>query len=330
MLKNDELASRCLMVGVPGPTLDPETADKLEYLRPSGVILFSRNLVDPEQTQELLRECVRCLVDAPLLAIDQEGGRVSRLERWIGRTPPAHRLASAGADTVRAFGQATARALRSIGFNLDFAPVVDLSPPDAANGIGDRAFDITPEEVTRLARAFLAGLQGEGLAGCLKHFPGLGDSTIDSHHALPTVNRDRATLEVNDLVPFRRLLDLSPCVMVGHGYYPAFGEVALPATCSRTIVSDLLRDDLGFEGVIVSDDMDMGAISDRDTHGAAAVEAIGAGCDLLLYCFDPNHARSIGLPVRVMHYGLLVLLSLTIVASLKAVGIIRESDRERR
>jgi len=287
----DKLASGCLMVGLPGPTLDPETADKLESLRPSGVILFSRNLDRPEQTQALLQRCAPLMVEAPLLAVDQEGGRVSRLERWIGPTPPAHRLASAGPDTVRAFGRATGHILRSIGFNLDFAPVVDLSPPHASNGIGDRAFDITPDAVSHLAREFLEGMHGEGVAGCLKHFPGLGDSTVDSHHVLPTVDRDRSALEANDLVPFRRLVDLSPCVMVGHGHYPAFDEVAVPATCSRTIVSDLLRQDLGFAGVIVSDDMDMGAISDRDVHGEAAVEAIGAGCDLLLYCSDLDKAH---------------------------------------
>jgi beta-N-acetylhexosaminidase len=280
------------MVGLPGPTLDPETADKLESLNPAGVILFSRNLDEPETARELLRRCSAVLGSNPLLAVDQEGGRVSRLERWIGPTPPASRLASAGPATVRAFARTTARALRSIGFNLDFAPVVDLSSPDAANGIGDRSFDTTPDAVSRMAREFLEGLQDEGVAGCLKHFPGLGDSSVDSHLTLPTVDRDRSTLEANDLVPFRSLLDISPCVMVGHGHYPAFDETPLPATCSRTIVHGLLRRGLGFDGVIVSDDMGMGAISDRDADGEAAVEAVTAGCDLLLYCSDLDKAHT--------------------------------------
>lgn len=286
------LASRCLMVGLPGPVLDPETADKLESLDPAGVVLFSRNLVEPGPTRELLARCAAILDRASLLAVDQEGGRVSRLERWIGPTPSARHLASAGQETVRAFGRETGRALRSIGFNLDFAPVVDLSPPSAANGIADRAFDTTPDAVGRLAREFLEGLQGEGVAGCLKHFPGLGDSSVDSHHELPTVGRDRPTLDANDLVPFRQLLELAPCVMVGHGHYPAFDDAPLPATCSRSIVSDLLRRELAFGGVIVSDDMEMGAISERDAEGAAAVEAVAAGCDLLLYCSDLDRART--------------------------------------
>jgi len=281
-----------MMVGFHGSELEPETADKLESLDPAGVILFSRNLVDPEQTRALLRHCAAIIGDAALLAVDQEGGRVSRLERWVGPTPPASRLASAGDEAVRAFGQATGRALRSIGFNLDFAPVVDLSPPDAANGIGNRSFDTVPTEVSRLAREFLLGLQGEGVAGCLKHFPGLGDSTVDSHRVLPTVDRDRPTLDASDLIPFRELLDLPPCVMVGHGHYPVFDRRSVPATCSPTIVSDLLRQELGFQGVIVSDDMEMGAISDRDVNGAAAVEAMGAGCDLLLYCSDLDRGQA--------------------------------------
>jgi beta-N-acetylhexosaminidase len=290
-MDTDRLASRCLMVGLPGPMLDPETAEKLESLKPAGVVLFGRNLVDPGPTRELLDRCAVILGEATLLAVDQEGGRVSRLERWIGPTPSASRLASAGPETVRAFGRATGCALRSIGFNLDFAPVVDLSPPGAANGIADRAFDTTPDAVSRLAREFLEGLQGEGVAGCLKHFPGLGDSSVDSHHVLPTVARDRSALDASDLVPFRQLLGLAPCVMVGHGHYPAFDETPLPATCSPSIVSDLLRRDLGFGGVIVSDDMEMGAISERDADGAAAVEALTAGCDLLLYCSDLDKAR---------------------------------------
>ena len=285
-LSLENLAARCIMVGLPGPELDPETTEKLESLRPAGVILFKRNLVDPEQTRGLLRRCAASIGHAPLLAVDQEGGRVSRLERWVGPTPSANRLTRAGARTVRAFGQATGRVLRSIGFNLDFAPVVDLSRPDAANGIGDRAFDTEPEQVGRLARQFLLGLQGEGVAGCLKHFPGLGDSAVDSHQLLPTVDHDRPTLDTRDLAPFRELLDLTPCVMGGHGHYPALDRDPMPATCSRAIVSGLLRHELGFRGVIVSDDMEMGAIRDRDVNGAAAVEAIGAGCDLLLYCSD--------------------------------------------
>ena len=288
-MDTDRLASRCLMVGLPGPVLDPETADKLEALGPAGVVLFGRNLVDLGPTRELLGRCAAILGEGTLLAVDQEGGRVGRLERWIGPTPSASRLASAGPETVRAFGRATGRALRSIGFNLDFAPVVDLSPPGAANGIADRAFDTTPDAVSRLAREFLEGLQGEGVAGCLKHCPGLGDSSVDSHHVLPTIARNRSALDASDLVPFRQLLGLAQCVMVGHGHYPAFDETPLPATCSPSIVSDLLRRDLGFGGVIVSDDMEMGAISERDANGA--VEAVTAGCDLLLYCSDLDKAR---------------------------------------
>jgi beta-N-acetylhexosaminidase len=280
------------MVGLPGPTLDAETADKLESLGPAGVILFGRNLEEPAQTRELLQRCAKVLERPCLLAIDQEGGRVSRLERWIGATPSACRLATAGTRAVRDFGRATGAALRSIGFNLDFAPVVDLSPPHLQNGIGDRSFATDPEEVVRLAREFLEGLHTEGVAGCPKHFPGLGDTTVDSHLLLPTVERDRDALEALDLLPFRRLLGSSPCAMVGHGHYPVFDDAPLPATCSKSIITGLLRGEIGFEGVIVSDDMEMGAIRERDANGAAAVEAVAAGCDLLLYCSDLDAAAA--------------------------------------
>jgi beta-N-acetylhexosaminidase len=274
------------MVGLPGPDLDAETAERIESLQPAGVILFRRNLTDPRQTRRLLRDCAEALDDPPLLAIDQEGGRVSRLEPWIGPTPAARRLAGAADGTVLDFGRATGRVLRSIGFNLDFAPVVDLSPADADNGIGDRAFDTRPDEVSRLAGEFLKGLQGEGVAGCVKHFPGLGRTEVDSHLTLPTVGGDQTMIEESDLLPFERLAEAAPCAMVGHGHYPAFESHPIPATCSSTIVTGLLRERLGFEGVIVTDDMEMGAIRDRDVDGKAAIEATRAGCDLLLYGSD--------------------------------------------
>ena len=279
------------MVGLPGPELDPETGKALASLRPAGVILFHRNLVDPDQTRELVRRALGCLARPALTAIDQEGGRVSRLAPWIGQTPSATRLAENGETVVREFATMTGRALSALGINLDFAPVVDLSSPDASNGIADRAFSDDPETVARLGGVFLDALQATGVAGCLKHFPGLGATIVDSHLELPTVERDRVRLESEDLLPFRRLARRAACVMVGHGHYPAFdGAVPLPATCSREIVERHLRGRLGFPGLIVSDDLEMGAVASRDTRGAVAIAALEAGCDLLLYCADLGRA----------------------------------------
>ena len=286
-------ASRCLLAGLAGPTPTRDELRRLRRLAPAGVVLFRRNLESPAALAALLDQVRPACAEAPFLAIDQEGGRVSRLEPWIGATPTAAELARRGDEACARFGAATAVALRRLGLNLNFAPVVDLSPADATNGIGDRAFGTDPETVVRRAGAFLDGLQAEGVAGCLKHFPGLGDTHVDSHRELPSVKRDREALERLDLRPFECLHLRAAAVMVGHGHYPALDLAEpRPATCSPPIVDGLLRGWLGFRGLVVSDDMEMGAVADRDVAGAAAVDAVAAGCDLLLYCADLDRAEA--------------------------------------
>jgi beta-N-acetylhexosaminidase len=290
------LAGDALMVGLSGPRLDSREAERLELLAPCGVILFRRNLESVDQTLALLGEIRRRLGPEVILAVDQEGGRVSRLAPWVGPTPSAAALAPAGAPAVRRFACAVARALRALGIGLDFAPVVDLCRSDAPNGIGDRSFGEDPEEVSeevsRLAGAFLAGLQAEGVAGCLKHFPGLGDTAVDTHVDLAVSGGDRERLE-RHLVPYRRLGGEAACVMVGHGHYPALDpSPRLPASLSARVVRDLLRDELAFRGLIVSDDLEMGAVRAHDAGGAAAVAAVDAGCDLLLYCSALDRAEA--------------------------------------
>ncbi|TDI45307.1 MAG: hypothetical protein E2P01_10905 [Acidobacteria bacterium] len=278
-------AGRSIMVGLPAAELDSATARRLEAMGVAGVILFGRNLVDPVQTTELLARISAALPHPPLLALDQEGGKVSRLEPWIGPTPTAVQLHGMGLDAIARFGIATGNALAGLGFNLDFAPVVDLCPPDAANGIGDRSFSTDPREAARSGGAFLDGLQSTGVAGCLKHFPGLGDTAVDSHVELPTVTRSQDHLDEQDLLPYRELSARAACVMVGHGHYTALdGATPCPGTCSRAVVHDWLRGRIGFDGLAVSDDMQMGAVAPRDVAGQAAFEAIDAGLDLLLYC----------------------------------------------
>jgi len=285
-------SGRVLMVGLSGARLEPETRDRLRELSPAGVILFARNLDSPGQTAALIEELRRLLTPPVLIALDQEGGRVSRLERWIGPTPSALALGRAGEATVRRFGEVTATALRGLGFDLDFAPVVDLCGADTPNGIGDRSFGTDPAEVSRLAGAFLDGLQGRGVAGCLKHFPGLGDTNLDTHLNMPTVERSLAELQRLDLVPYRDLLGRAASVMVGHAHYAALDPGRpRPASLSGRIVGELLRGELGYAGLVVSDDLEMGAVARRDVAGAAAVGAIAAGCDLLLYCSDLDRAQ---------------------------------------
>lgn len=287
-----DTAGRVLMVGLPGPDLDSITAERLRGLRPGGVILFSRNLESPEQIGRLLMGLREILPSPTLLALDQEGGRVSRLEPWIGKTPSAVALARAGEGAVRRFALATGDVLRSLGFNLDFAPVVDLCDEDATNGIGDRAYGTDPQTVTRMAGTFLDALQETGVAGCLKHFPGLGPTSVDSHIALPTSHREPGELERLDLLPFTHLTDRAASVMVGHGHYPGLdATTGLPATLSRTIVTGLLRSTLAYTGLVVTDDLEMGAVASLDREGAAARRTIEAGCDLLLYCHELDLAE---------------------------------------
>jgi len=285
-------SGRTLMIGLPGGELDDVTVERVRRLAPGGVILFARNLDSAAQTTALLGQ-LRDLVPHPLLcALDQEGGRVSRLERWVGPTPTAQTLSGKGEETILRFGRATARGLHSLGFNLDFAPVVDLCKPDTTNGIGNRSFGTDPARASVLAGAFLTGLQGEGVAGCLKHFPGLGPTSVDSHEQLPTAERDADDLRRLDLLPYRRLGPRAASVMVGHGHYPGLdASPGLPATLSSSIVNGLLREEIGFRGLVVSDDLEMGAVAPLDEDGAGAVRAIRAGCDLLLYCASLDRAE---------------------------------------
>ena len=291
MERMQEKAGRALMVGIQGTSLDDETREALEHLRPVGVILFRRNLETPQELAALLSDLHRHLRPPTLLALDQEGGRVSRLEPWIGPTPPAAELAVTGGEAAFHFGRATALGLRSLGFNLNFAPVVDLCDPAASNGIGNRSWGPDAQVASQLAGSFLDGLQQAGVAGCLKHFPGLGDSQVDSHQHLPTVWRDQRRLEEEDLLPYRLLGGRAASVMVGHGHYPSLdSEPGLPATLSTTIVRTWLRDRMGFKGLVVTDDMEMGAVAPLDDGGRAAVAAVAAGCDLVLYCSDLERA----------------------------------------
>lgn len=280
------------MVGLGGPVLGTSERERLLRLRPAGVILFARNLQSPEKLEKLMLDLASCLPRHPLVALDQEGGIVSRLRPWIGETPTASRLAELGSRSTERFARLTGEALRSLGFNLDFAPVVDLCGPSVPNGIGVRSFGTDPERAGTLAEAFLNGLGQAGVAGCLKHFPGLGDTAVDSHETLPTCRRPLDELEAADLVPYRRLSTRSPMVMIGHAHYTAWHpELVVPATASGTIITELLKGSLGFRGTVVSDDLEMGAVIDLDVNGAFAIRAMTAGCDLLLYCRDLERAE---------------------------------------
>lgn len=280
-----------LAVGVPGPDIDAATRAELEDLQPGCIVLFRRNVVDPPQLRDLTG-ALHGLASRPLVAIDQEGGRVARLSEPFTKLPPAARIGATGDESCAyRVGRALAGELRAIGVDIDFAPVLDIHSNPANEVIGDRAFGRTAAAVTRMAIAFQRGLGDGGVLACGKHFPGHGDTKEDSHFLLPVSPRSRAALEARELVPFRASIAAGvPMLMTAHVVYPAL-DLERPATLSRRIVQGILREELGFTGVIATDDMDMRAVRDHYPAGEAAVHAVMAGCDLVLVCQDLATAR---------------------------------------
>lgn len=279
-----------LVVGLAGPAITADEAHALQELEPAGVILFARNVESEAQVAGLCRH-VRWLVGQPLVLIDQEGGRVDRLRRLRGRSPSARSLAREGRAAVRHAADETAHALRALGVNFNCAPVLDLDEGHEANGIGDRSFGSEPEEVAELAAELLEAHEQQGVATSLKHFPGLGRTGADTHDERPTVRASQDEILARDAVPFRLLLPQAPAVMVSHAAFPGLGDGERPASCSGAVVTRLLRDAFGYEGLAVTDDLEMGAVRDW-TPGERAVAAVEAGEDLLLFCSDLAQARA--------------------------------------
>ncbi|RMF23497.1 MAG: beta-N-acetylhexosaminidase [Deltaproteobacteria bacterium] len=263
---------------------DRELLDFIEEISPFGVILFSRNLPDHEGVLALTGALRRRFPDLAL-AIDHEGGRVHRLPPPFTRFPPALSMARHGdPGLVREAARAQARELRAAGFDINFAPVLDIHTNPDNPIIGNRAFGTTPEEVIHNALPYLQGLSEGGVLGCAKHFPGHGDTAADSHLELPRVGHDRDRLLSVEMAPFARAIEQGVAmIMTAHVLYDALdGE--RPASLSKAVVGDILRGRLGYRGVVVSDDLDMKAITAERSVGEAAVEAIDAGSDLVLVC----------------------------------------------
>ena len=254
----------------------------------AGLILFRRNIHNVEQAASLITSCTteRDRALPTLVCVDQEGGRVARFGEPILRLPPMQTLATWGdAQLTRDAGEVLGRQLRAVGINLDFAPVLDVDTNPDNPVIGDRAFGRTADLVIEHALCFADGLHDGGVLSCGKHFPGHGDTDLDSHLALPTLRHDRARLEEVELRPFRAAAQRIPSVMTAHVVFEAV-DSGVPATMSRAAIGELLRQDVGFEGAVFSDDLEMKAVTERYSIEEAGVLAIEAGCDLLLVCSD--------------------------------------------
>jgi len=275
-----------ILTGVPGYELDPETAALFRRVQPGGFILFGRNIQSAAQLRKLIDDLRDLSEVEPIITIDQEGGRVSRL-RLIGNEPPnAQQLRDRNdVSLVRRHGEITGRLLRLFGFNLDLCPVLDISfDDDADNSLRGRCYGKNVDQVVRLASAFNDGMRGEGILSCGKHFPGYSAATVDAHHDLPKIARSRAELNEEELAVFRQFVGTVDSMMICHGWYPAFNAAKRPASLSREIVTGLLREEFQYEGLIMTDDLDMGAILNEYGLEDTIRFAIEAGNDWVMIC----------------------------------------------
>ena len=284
-------AGRLLMVGLPGPALGALAARLLARLRPGGVILFRRNVESEAQLLALVGDVRRRAPEA-LLFVDAEGGRVDRLAPVVGPAPAASRLAQAPPTWSRRAGLWVGRGLRYFGFDVDLAPVVDLDRGGRGNALDGRCLGARPAAVAARGRAFLHGLEAAGVAGCVKHFPGLGGAGEDTHYRGAVVSLDAEALAA-DLRPFALLATQAAAVLVGHAAYPALDPGGLPASLSPAIAGHLLRRRLSFRGLAISDDLEMRALGEWGSLPEVAAAALAAGCDLLPVCHSLEGALEV-------------------------------------
>lgn len=297
-LPAEQKIGQLFFIGIPGTEVDAETRELIEKVSPGGVCLFARNICEADQIRRLLDDLRNALPAIPLLSIDQEGGLVDRLRRIVAPMPAANTIRTT--ERAAEFGKIVAETLLLLGFNMNFAPVVDVIDTKRAerpNGLYTREFGRSADDVIKLAGAFLDEMQKTGVIGCLKHFPGLGAAQVDSHEELPSIDISKEDFETTDLYPFRELFARGNVhsVMVAHAAFPASnlqqsdrnGKL-LPASLSSTFIDGLLRCDLGFNGVVITDDLEMGAIVRNYGIGDACKMAINAGADMLAICADPK------------------------------------------
>ena len=276
-----KIAGQLIMIRFPGTVLDQATADFIRANGIRGVCLFRGNMTDSVQLAKLTADLRNVMGPNSLIAIDQEGGAVVR-STWVPAPPAAMGLGAAD-DTDLAYrtGAAVARAAKSLGFNWNFAPVLDLNNNPNNPVIAERSFGAEPKRAVELAMAWMAGSHAEGVACCVKHFPGHGDTHVDSHRDLPTVDKALPELDVLELAPFRAAAPVAPAMMTAHIVYPAI-DPENPATMSPAILDGILRKQWNYKGIIITDGMDMHAIAGRYGVGNAAVRALLAGADMVM------------------------------------------------
>jgi beta-N-acetylhexosaminidase len=274
-----------LVIGFDGTEMSSRLRSQLTRIQPAGVILFARNIATAEQTYQLLKDCQSCVSTPLITCVDMEGGLVDRFRKVLAPSPSAADVFAAGERKIfRKHGRIIGQCCSALGFNTDLAPVVDLAFKKSDKVLGSRAVSANPKETVRYAREFLAGLRSAGVLGCLKHFPGLGEANLDTHRRLPQVSKSWKALWRDDLKPYRDLRRGAPMVLVAHAAYPSVTKTPTPASLSVKWIEGVLRKKIGYRGLVMSDDLEMGAVLRAGTISEAAVAHIRAGGDLALIC----------------------------------------------
>ena len=278
----EQKIGQLFILGFQGHTPDQETRELLEYIQPGGFHLFQRNIESFDQIYELTTS-LRSISSCPaLISIDHEGGRVDRLKQIFAPIPSMPELAATGMAQVRLGARIIAAELEATGFNIDFAPVVDLRYPGAV--LAERCLADDPSETTRFAGAFIEELSKRGVLTCMKHFPGLGAATADSHFSLPRIDRTKRQLQQADIAPFVSLFAQTSMIMIAHAHFPALGdEKPIPASLSTRVIEGFLRKKLGYKGLTITDDLTMGAVTSIGLTPELFLRAVEAGNDLLLF-----------------------------------------------
>ena len=279
-----------LIFGFDGTEMSGRLKSALATMQPGGVILFARNIVSAQQTHGLLRECQKHVQTPMFLCVDMEGGTVDRLKDSVAPAPSVADVFATGMKKMyRAHGRLIGREVRSLGFNVDFAPVVDLGYERSRKVLGSRTTSPNPKDATAYAREFLKGLRDEGILGCGKHFPGLGEADLDTHHKLPAIDKPWKKLWDEDLLPYRTMRREMPFIMVAHCGYPKVTGDNTPASLSKKWIGDILRKKIGYKGVVISDDLEMGGVLAAASIEEAAIQTIRAGADIFLVCHNEEH-----------------------------------------
>ena len=284
------LVGQLMIVGFDGATLTPEVRSMLMTVQPGGVILFARNIHEPRQTHALLAASQKQVATRLFQCVDLEGGTVDRLRDVVAPAPAVADVARTARKALyREHGRILGEEANALGFNVDFAPVVDLGYDASLNVLTNRTASAEPSQTVAYTREFLRGLKDSHVLGCGKHFPGLGEANLDSHDTLPVVNKPLAKMWIEDLVPYRALHRQMPFVMCAHCAYPEVTEDNTPATLSRKWITGILRKRVGYKGIILCDDLDMGGVLAAAPIEDAARETLRAGADMFLVCRNQEH-----------------------------------------